>query len=124
MAGLGALLVYLWKQFSKFRNRKTKFLQILTENLYFKNLDNNAGVIHHLLDAAEEEECKETILAYFALVRAEKPLDTEAMDSWLEHWFSSQWQCRLDFDSIDALGKLKRLGLLTRATLGGRFCNH
>ena len=120
VAGLGALLVYLWKQFSKFRNRKTKFLQILTENLYFKNLDNNAGVIHHLLDAAEEEECKETILAYYALVRAEKPLDTEAMDSWLEHWFSSQWQCRLDFDSIDALGKLKRLGLLKGDNQGWR----
>jgi len=27
--------------------------------LYFKNLDNNAGVFYHLIDAAEEEEFKE-----------------------------------------------------------------
>ncbi len=120
VAGLGALLAYLWKQLSKFRSRKTKFLQILTENLYFKNLDNNAGVLHHLLDAAEEEECKEAILAYYALLRAEQPLDTEALGIWLQHWFKTRWQCQLDFDSTDALDKLKRLGLLRTESDGWR----
>ena len=32
-----------------------RFLQTLTQNLYFKNLDNNAGVFYRLLDEAEEE---------------------------------------------------------------------
>ena len=44
VAGLGALGGYCWKQFSNFRNRKLKYTQALTENLYFKLLDNNAGV--------------------------------------------------------------------------------
>jgi hypothetical protein len=39
----------------EFRGR----LEALKENLYFRNLDNDAGVFHHLLDAAEEEEVKE-----------------------------------------------------------------
>ncbi len=113
VAGLGALIAYLWKQISKFRNRKTKFLQILTENLYFKNLDNNAGVLHYLLDTAEEEECKEAILAYYALLRAGEALDTQTIDQWLEHWFKTRWRCQLDFDITDALENLDRLGLLT-----------
>jgi len=35
------------------------------DDLYFKNLDNNIGVLHRLIDAAEEEDRKEVLLAYF-----------------------------------------------------------
>jgi hypothetical protein len=118
LAGLGALGGYLWKQFHNYRNRKIKFLKILTENLYFKNLDNNAGVFHRLLDDAEEEECKEAILAYYAVLHAEHPPGSRTLDRWLEHWFSSQWQCPLDFDVEDALDKLARLGLLSGDSTG------
>jgi len=65
IAGFGALGGYLWKQYSNFKNRKLRFLQSLTQNLYFKNLDNNQGVFHRLIDEAEEEEVKEAFLAYF-----------------------------------------------------------
>ena len=112
LAGIAALGGYLWKQFHNFSNRKIKFLKVLTENLYFKNLDNNAGVFHRLLDAAEEEECKEAILAYYALLRTGQPLTTAELDRWIEHWFATSWQCQLNFDVGDALQKLSRLGLL------------
>ena len=59
LAGIAGLGSFIWKQFNNFKNRKLRFLQSLTENLYFKNLDNNAGVFHRLIDDAEEEECKE-----------------------------------------------------------------
>ena len=112
LAGIAALGGYLWKQFHNFNNRKIKFLKVLTENLYFKNLDNNAGVFHRLLDDAEEEECKEAILAYYALLRTRHPLSTYELDRWIEQWFASSWQCQLNFDVSDALDKLSRLGLL------------
>lgn len=70
--GLGTLAGFLFKQVSKSKNRKIRFMKALTENLYFKNLDNNAGVFHHLIDAAEEEEFKEAALAYFFLAAAPK----------------------------------------------------
>ncbi len=38
-------------------------MKTLTDNLYFKNLDNSTGVFHHLIDTAEEEEFKVAILA-------------------------------------------------------------
>ncbi len=68
LAGMVALGGYLWKQFNNFKNRKLRFMQSLTQNLYFKNLDNNAGVFHRLANDAEEEECKEAILAYYFLL--------------------------------------------------------
>jgi hypothetical protein len=68
IAGLGTLVGYLWKQFSNFRNRRLKYTQALTENLYFKLLDNNGGVLHRVIDDAEESECKESLLAYYFLL--------------------------------------------------------
>ena len=50
-------------------------MKALSDNLYFKNLDNNAGVFYHLIDAAEEEEFKEAVLAYYFLLTAKDPVN-------------------------------------------------
>lgn len=116
-AGLGGLGSFVWKQFVNFKNRKLTFMQALTENLYFKNLDNNAGVFHRLVDDAEEEECKEAILAYYFLMRHGAESDTE-LDGVIEQWFRDRWQADIDFEVEDALAKLTRLGLVTRSVGG------
>jgi len=117
-AGLGALAVYLWKQFSKYKNRKLLFMQQLTQNLYFKNLDNNAGVIFRLLNDAEEEEVKEAVLAYYFLTKAIEA-SKEELDQQIEAWLAEQWQCTMDFEIDDALAKLQRLRLATSSD--GRY---
>ena len=112
LAGLAALGGYLWKQFSNFKNRKLRFMQALTQNLYFKNLDNNAGVFYRLANDAEEEESKEAILAYYFLLGSDSPLDRNGLDRAIESWFESRWDCRVDFEIDDALNKLLTLGLV------------
>jgi len=111
LAGTGALLGYLWKQYHNFRNRKLKYTQALTENLYFKLLDNNAGVLYRILDDAEESECKESILAYYFLLAEGEPMTAAELDQTIEAWFVERWQCRLDFEINDALAKLQGLNL-------------
>ncbi|MDH3354930.1 MAG: TMEM143 family protein [Chromatiales bacterium] len=115
LAGLGALGGYLWKQFNNFKNRKLRFMQELTQNLYFKNLDNNAGVFHRLANDAEEEENKEAILAYYFLLISDHPLSKKSLDQKIEHWFSSKWECEIDFEIDDALEKLIALELIESA---------
>tara|TARA_B100000959_G_scaffold277142_1_gene333119 strand:- start:566 stop:1711 length:1146 start_codon:yes stop_codon:yes gene_type:complete len=112
IAGVGGLGSYIWKQFINFKNRKLIFMQSLTESLYFKNLDNNAGVFYRLIDDAEEEECKEAILGYyFLLVRP--LLNTAAqLDEAIEDWLSEKWNCEIDFEVEDALDKLLTLELV------------
>lgn len=111
---LGALGGYAWRQWDKFKNRKIQFMKALADNLYFKNLDNNAGVFHHIIDAAEEEECKEAILGYYFLLMAgEKGLTEPALDDTIEEWFENQHQTLIDFEVDDALRKLKELKLCT-----------
>jgi hypothetical protein len=113
-AGAAALIGYVWKQISNFRNRKLKYTQALTENLYFKLLDNNAGVLYRVLDEAEESEIKESLLAYYFLLAEAKPMTAPEIDQAIEAWFASKWQCRLDFEIDDALAKLLRLGLVQK----------
>ena len=112
LAGIAALGGYLWKQFNNFKNRKLRFMQALTQNLYFKNLDNNAGVFHRLVNDAEEEESKEAILAYYFLLTAGKPMGKLELDQRIEDWFESKWDCSIDFEIDDALHKLLSLGLV------------
>lgn len=111
LAGIGALGGYVWKQFSSFRNRKLKYTQALTENLYFKLLDNNAGVLHRIIDDAEESECKESLLALYFLMAERRPMTSAALDNRIETWLAQRWQCRLDFEIDDALQKLQHLNL-------------
>ena len=112
LAGLVALGGYLWKQFNNFNNRKIRFMQALTQNLYFKNLDNNAGVFHRLANDAEEEECKEAILAYYFLLSSEQTMSRIELDKKIEQWLVERWQCRVDFEINDALNKLLALKLV------------
>lgn len=111
-AGFGTLGAFLWKQFSNFKNRKIRFMKTLADNLYFKNLDNNIGVFHRLIDAAEEEECKEAMLAYYFLLISDTPLSAEELDQTIENWFAQYQQHELDFEIQDALEKLLELNLI------------
>lgn len=111
-AGFGTLGGFLWKQFNNFKNRKIKFMKTLADNLYFKNLDNNTGVFHRLIDAAEQEEGKEIILAYYFLLKANKALTAEELDNDIEHWFQQNHNTPIDFDVPDAIRKLIELDMV------------
>ena len=111
-AGLGTLAGFLFRQVNKYKNRKIKFMKTLADNLYFKNLDNNAGVLYHLIDAAEEEELKEAVLAYYFLLNATAPVTKNDLDQRIESWLAERWDCRIDFEIGDAIRKLQRLKLI------------
>jgi len=110
-AGLASFGGYLVRQLTKFKARKLEFLKTLADNLYFRNLDNDAGVFHNLLDAAEEEETKEAILGWYFLRAADAPMSMAALDARVEAWFAEQLDCVLDFEVDDGVAKLLRLGL-------------
>jgi hypothetical protein len=113
LIALGVLGGYLFRQYSSFVNKKIKFSKMLSDSLYFKNLGNNSGAFYSLLNSSEEEELKETILAYAFLNRSRNPLTEEELDSQIESWFKTKLNTDLDFDVKDALFKLKNIGLGT-----------
>jgi predicted transcriptional regulator YdeE len=55
------------RQWVKYQRRSLKYQIELTDNIYYRNVNNNAGVFDYLIGAAEEQECKEAFLAYHFL---------------------------------------------------------
>jgi len=111
LIALGILGGYLFRQYNSFVNKKIKYSKMLSDSLYFKNMGNNSGAFYSLLNSSEEEELKETILAYSFLNRSESPLTAEELDNKIESWFKTELNTDLDFDVEDALYKLKNIGL-------------
>lgn len=111
LIALGVLGGYLFRQYSSFVNKKIKYSKLLSDSLYFKNLGNNSGAFYSLLNSSEEEELKETILAYAFLNRSKIPLTADELDIQIESWFKTKLNADLDFDVEDALFKLKNIGL-------------
>ena len=111
MTALGAIGAFLFKQWNGYKNRKIKFMKTLGDNLYFKNLDNNAGVFYHIVADAEEEEFKEALLGYSFLANSEAGLTAAVLDNAIEDWFKETYDTPIDFEIEDALAKLKRLKL-------------
>jgi hypothetical protein len=110
LVGLGA---WVFRQWSSYRTRKLTFMKTLADSLYFRNLDNNVGVFHHLIDEAEEEECKEAMLSYFFLLCSPEALAPGPLDDRIEDWLEAQHRVKVDFEIDDALRKLRELGLVT-----------
>ena len=113
MTGLVALGGFVMRQFMKYQRQSLIYQKQLTDNIYFRNVNNNAGIFDYIIGAAEEQECKEAFLAYYFLHR-ESGITQAALDRHIEAWLKEMFQFDIDFEVEDALAKLDRLGLLRR----------
>lgn len=100
---------FAFKQYTTYKNKLIKFQKDVTETLFFKSLALNAGVFQSLIDAAEEEECKEIILAYYHLLTSERPLTPEQLDNKIEEWMETKFDTKIDFDINGPLNNLTKI---------------
>jgi hypothetical protein len=116
-----ALGGYGYKSYHSYQVKKQDYSLKLTKSLYYKNLDNNTGVLMRLLDEAEEQECRETFLAYFCLWKFAPPegWTAEQLDDYVELYLEGNANLKVDFEIGDALAKLERLKIVRK--LGDAF---
>jgi Protein of unknown function (DUF3754) len=107
------LLGYGWRQYAGYMTTRTALSLRITTWLYCRNLANNSGVLITLLEEAEEQDARETILAYFHLWRhaAHTGWTAEQLDVSVERHLAALLKADVDFEVDDALAKLVRLGL-------------
>jgi hypothetical protein len=119
-AGMG-LFGYGYKQYSGYQSTRNIFHLRLTQSLYYHTIGNNLGVLFHLLDEAEEQECREALLAYYYLWRYPKEGGWTApdLDDYVEMDLERLANLKVDFEIGDALAKLERLSLVTKS--GDRY---
>jgi hypothetical protein len=109
-------LGYGYRSYYGYQQTKQRYHLSLTESLYFRNLDSNAGVLFRLLDEAEEQECREAILAYFFLWRqaGDRGWTSGELDRAVEGYLEQYVKLKVDFETSEAIATLQRLGVLER----------
>ena len=98
----------------KFQRQTLLHQKTLTDNVYYRNVNNNAGVFDTLISEAEEQESKEAFLAYYFLLEPNGINTLEALDGHIEAWLKKTFGVDVDFEGHDALAELERHGILTR----------
>jgi hypothetical protein len=107
---------YGYNTYYKFQIAQNTYQLQLHQSLYYQNLDNNAGVLYRILDAAEEQETREVLLAYFYLWRYAGTTGWTAadLDDYVELDLERRLNLEVDFEIADALEKLESAGLVTK----------
>jgi hypothetical protein len=113
VSGLVALGGFMVTQWVRFQRQSLLHQKTLSDNVYYRNINNNAGIFDYIIGEAEEQECKEAFLAYYFLLAGGAPTE-DALDRRIEDWLKNTFGADIDFECDDALAKLDRLKLLRR----------
>jgi hypothetical protein len=84
----------------------------LTENIYFRNVNNNAGIFDYLIASAEDQETKEAAIAYHFIRKAKAAPTATEVAGRIEMWLANNFAVNVDFKIANALDTLNRFGLL------------
>jgi len=114
LGGILALGGFVVQQWVKYQWRSLRYQSELTDNVYYRNINNNAGIFDYLIGAAEDQECKEAFLAYYFLHTAAAPPTVDELDGRIEAWLRRAFGVDVDFAVSGALDKLGSFGLLRR----------
>ena len=106
VVALGGVAV---KQWTGYQSKQIKFQKSVTDTLFFRNLDSNAGVFNALIDSAEEEETKEILLVYYHLLTHPEPLTEAELDDKIEAWMEEKFGAKIDFDIDGPLNNLAKI---------------
>ena len=101
--------------FFGFKRAKQKHLHHMIRHLYYLNLANNASVITRIVSAAEDEDFKETLLAYFFLwrgsIEGKKSYTADTLSDSVRRFLCGKLDMTPAFEVTDALRKLCELEL-------------
>jgi hypothetical protein len=114
LMGVVALGGFAVRQWLKYRHQVLKYHMELTENIYFRNVNNNAGVFDYLIGTAEDQETKEAVLAYHFIGKAKPAPTAPEIAARIETWLAKNFGVTLDFKIANALETLNRFGLVRR----------
>jgi hypothetical protein len=115
LSGVFALGSFVLRQWGNFHRQSLIHQKQVTDNVYFRNVNNNTGIFNYLVGEAEDQDWKEVLLAYVALWLAAVPLRREAVGGHVEELLQQTFGVRPSFAADAALAKLREFGLLTEA---------
>ncbi|XXG59504.1 hypothetical protein AAC387_Pa04g1577 [Persea americana] len=121
VAILSGLVGYCAKVYFTFQQNMATYQNLITQSMYDKQLDSGRGTLLHLCDDVIQQEVKEVIISFFILMEQGK-LTVEELDLRCEELIKEEFGEACNFDVVDAVQKLEKLGIVARDSLGRVYC--
>jgi hypothetical protein len=118
LIGLFALGAFLLRQWGNFHRQSLIHQKLLTDNIYYRNINNNSGILTYLIGEAEDQDWKEVLLAYYGLLIESGPITRETLDARIEELLVRMAASSTDFDVDHALARLKGYDLVIETGAG------
>jgi Protein of unknown function (DUF3754) len=111
LMGIVALGGFAMQQRLKYQRRSLMHHMQLADDIYYRNVSNNVGIFDYLISTAEDQECKQALLAYHFIRKMEASSTIVEIAARIEAWLAESFEVRLHFDSAAALKTLHHFGL-------------
>ncbi|XP_006662966.1 uncharacterized protein LOC102700471 [Oryza brachyantha] len=121
IAILSGLVGYCAKIYFTFQANMVAYQNLITKSMYDKQLDSGKGTLLHLCDDVIQQEVKEVIVSYYILMEQGKATVQE-LDSRCEQLIKEEFGVECNFDVVDAVKKLEKLGIVSRDSIGRIIC--
>jgi hypothetical protein len=112
LTGLLALGAFLLRQWGNFHRQSLVHQKQVTDNVYYRNVNNNSGIFSYLIGEAEDQDWKEVLLAYYGLLTEAGPVTREVLDARIEELLVRAIGVSADFDVDHALSRLRQYDLV------------
>lgn len=108
---------YGFKSYYGYQQTRQRYNMTLMQMLYFQNLDTNAGVFHRLFDEADDQRCREIVLAFHSLWRhaGQNGWTGQELKQFVEKELFRRADVHVDFEWEEGLQGLEKLHLLKKS---------
>ncbi|XP_062196963.1 uncharacterized protein LOC133899934 isoform X2 [Phragmites australis] len=121
IAILSGLIGYCAKIYFTFQANMVAYQNLITKSMYDKQLDSGKGTLLHLCDDVIQQEVKEVIVSYYILMEQGKAT-IQDLDLRCEQLIKEEFGVECNFDVVDAVKKLEKLGIVSRDSIGRILC--
>jgi hypothetical protein len=91
---------------------QSRYAGMMAKELQSKSANSQVGMLMHLMESMEDQECKEMILSYCVLSGNGKSMTLKEIDTACESVLYTRFRLKVDFDVEGAMVKLMREGLV------------
>ncbi|KAK7389349.1 hypothetical protein VNO78_24274 [Psophocarpus tetragonolobus] len=122
VVAISALIIYSSRVVLGYKQTWDRYQLLVNKTLYEKTLASGFGSVHFLLDASEQQQYKEAILAYAIMLKADKSrvISRQSVGEKCEKFMYEVFKVKVEMPIDKALNTLLRLGLATETCMDGR----
>ncbi|CAK9310525.1 unnamed protein product [Citrullus colocynthis] len=117
VVAFSALVIYITRVVLGYKQTWDRYQLLVNRTLYEKTIASGFGSVHFLLDASEQQQYKEAILAYAILLKEEKGEVRcgKSVGDKCERFLYEVLKVKVEMAIDNAIETLSRLGLVTQA---------